>query len=468
MGAVRKVVVIGADAAGMSAAHQALRSAKSAGETVEVVALEKTRHTSYSACGLPYWVAGDVDKFGELVARGPERHREMGVDLRMGATATVLDVERREVRYRDHDGAEHVLPFDDVVIASGAAPVFPDWMRGADGELFGGVGAVKTPDDGERWIENLTRRFEQSGGRHGSVVVAGGGYIGLEMAEAARRRGYAVTLLTRSRVMSSLDGDMSERIEKVLNDSGVTVVNETVITGLEVDASGWVRSVSDSDGNDHSCDLLVVALGITPATDFVPRGTLPVGRSGGLLAQADGSVVPHVWAGGDCTEVKHRVSGTWTFMPLGTHANKQGRVIGMNLFGEGASFGGVLGTAITRYVHQDINLEISRTGLSTEEARRVGIEVVSMVTEGRTASGYMPESSPIAVKILAEPGTRRLLGAQILGGRGAAKRIDTVAAALWSAQTVDDLAGMDLAYAPPFATVWEAVQLAARRLGDRM
>ncbi|GEM_PF-4515079 len=162
------------------------------------------------------------------------------------------------------------------------------------------------------------------------------------------------------------------------------------------------------------------------------------------------------------------VTGDYVFVPLGTHANKQGRVVGENLADGNASFGGVLGTAITRFVTEGHHVEIARTGLSAAEASAAGLTATGLVTEGRTASGYMPEASPMATKILADPRDRRLLGVQVIGGPGAGKRIDTAAAALWGVMTVDDLAGMDLAYAPPFATVWEAIQLAARRLADRL
>ncbi|KQY55705.1 CoA-disulfide reductase [Aeromicrobium sp. Root495] len=467
MSGAEKILVLGADAAGMSAAHQAIRSARAAGREAEVVALEKTPHTSYSACGLPYWVAGDVDTADELIARSPDRHREMGVDLRTGTMATRLDLDRQLVSYVDVSGAAGTLEYDQLVIATGASPIFPDWMRRESGDLYGGVAAVKTLVDGEEWIQRLTRRFENDGDHHGSVVVAGGGYIGVEMAEAARRRGYAVTLLTRSRVMSNLDEDMSERIEKALTEAGITVVPHAVVDGLQADETGWVTRVVASDGNSYPCDLLVSAIGITPNTAFAVEAGLPVGRWGGLRADPRGQVAPHVWAAGDCCEVRNRVSDTWAFLPLGTHANKMGKAVGANLFGGQSTFDGALGTAITRFVHDGIHLEIARTGLSTAEATAAGIDVVSLATDGRTASGYMPESSRMSTKILAERGTRRLLGAQIIGGQGAGKRIDTVAAALWGGLSIDDLAAMDLAYAPPFATVWEAVQLAARRLADR-
>lgn len=462
----RRIVVIGADAAGMSAAHQALRSARAENEQIEVIALEKSSYTSYSACGLPYLVAGDVGEFGELVARSPEQHRTMGVDLRTGAEVTGLDLGNRRVEYRTATAVES-LTYDELVIASGARPILPDWMFTADGTLPPGVGAVKTPEDAEQWIGHFTRdRADGPGPR--TVLVAGGGYIGLEMAEAARRRGFEVLLMTRSRVMSSLDPEMSELIEKQLIAAGVQVITGAAVTGIDCDAGGSVARVWASDGSSYACDLVVGALGVTPSTDFVPSGALPLGPSGGIRAEADGSVVPHVWAAGDCCETRHRITGDWCYLPLGTHANKQGRVVGRNVLGGCAEFGGVLGTAITRFCLDDTYIEIARTGLSLAEALAAGMDAVALSTTGRTASGYMPEATPITTRLVAEVSTRRLLGAQIVGGRGAAKRIDTVAAAIWGGQSVDDLAGMDLAYAPPFATVWEAVQLAARRLADRM
>ncbi|ASR05579.1 FAD-dependent oxidoreductase [Gordonia rubripertincta] len=465
----RRIVVLGADAAGMSAAHQALRSARSAGEEVEVVGLEKSTYTSYSACGLPYLVAGDVDEFGELVARSPEQHREMGVDLRTGAEVTAVDVNRRTVDYTQ-DGQVRQISYDDLVVATGARPIFPKWMYDSSGELVPGVGAVKTPEDAEQWIGHFTRkRGTDSDASPETVVVAGGGYIGVEMAEAAKRRGYEVILMTRSRVMSSLDAEMSELIEKELVRAGVRVVTGTEVIGLQrAKETGTVAGISGSDGNFYPCDLVVAALGVAPVTDFLPREVVPMGPSGGIRADADGAVIPGVWAAGDCCETRHRVTGQWTYLPLGTHANKQGRVVGQNLFGAGTAFGGVLGTAITRFSLGDAYIEIGRTGLSTAEATRAGLNAVALSTSGRTASGYMPEATPITTRVIAEKGTRKLLGAQIVGGRGAAKRIDTVAAAVWGGLSVDELAGMDLAYAPPFATVWEAVQLASRRLADRL
>jgi NADPH-dependent 2,4-dienoyl-CoA reductase/sulfur reductase-like enzyme len=461
-----RLVVIGADAAGMSAAHQALRTAKTTGRLLEVVALERTQHTSYSACGIPYWVAGDVDQADDLVARTPAEHHALGVDLRTGMTATGVDLTERTVAYLDREGAALSLAFDQLVIATGARPIVPEWALGPDGSPHGGVGPVKNLDDGAAWISRFVRRFTEPGdATRGRVVIAGGGYLGVEMAEVALRRGCAVTLLTRSKVMSSLDPDLSDRIRSGLQQAGAVVVENAVVDGLTV-SDGWVRTVHTAGGDAYPCDLLVVALGVAPVTEFLTG--LALGDSGGLLADPRGAVAPGVWAAGDCCEVRHRLTESWTYLPLGTHANKAGRVVGSNLAGGSLRFDGVLGTAITRFAYGDVHLEISRTGLSSAEAAGAGIRATALVTEGTTSSGYMPEAAPIAIKVLAEPGTRRLLGVQIVGGPGAGKRIDAAAAALWGGMSVDELAWMDLSYAPPFATAWEILQVAARRLAERL
>lgn len=463
---VTRVVVVGADAAGMSAAHQALRTARKLGRSLQVTALERTPYTSYSACGIPYWVAGDVAGAEDLVVRTPEQHRERGVDLRMGAVATHLDLDARVLTYRDEVGTERSLPFDELVLATGAAPHVPDWARDDDGSLVPGVHPVKDLGDGEHWSSVLTADAGRPGRRH--AVVLGGGYLGLEMAEAVVRRDWDCTLITRSTVMSSLDPDMGERIQSVVEAAGVTVRTHCPIDRLERGPDGRVAAVLTADGTSIRADAVVLALGVAPSTELGRAAGLPVGASGGYLTAETGRLADGVWAAGDCCEVRHRVSGRFEFVPLGTHANKQGRVVGTCLGGGSAAFAGVLGTAITRFAAAGHEVEVARTGLSVKQAAAAGLDAVSMLSEGRTAAGYMPEGSDLAIKVVAEVGTRRLLGMQIVGGPGAAKRIDTAAAALWGELTVDDLVAMDLAYAPPFATVWEAVQLATRRLADTM
>ena len=469
MPSATRIAVIGADAAGMSAAHQALRGARARGLDVEVVVLESTRHTSYSACGIPYWIAGDVDDSERLLARSADQHRQMGIDLRTGSTATSLDLRRRTVHFRDERGAAARLAFDQLVLATGAPAVIPDWARDGGG-LISGVHPVKNLDDGAAWLDLLVPEATGSDGRPKPrrAVIVGGGYIGIEMAEAMIRRGLHTTLITRAQVMSSLDPDMSTRISTALKNVGLEVVTDTQVASLTRGPTGAVTEVVTTDSRICPADVVVLGMGARPASDLGAQAGLPLGRFGGYLPDERGQIADGIWAAGDCCEAIHRITGDYVFVPLGTHANKQGRVVGENLTGGDVSFGGVLGTAITRFVANGHHVEIARTGLSTAEAGAAGLVATGLVTEGRTASGYMPEASPMATKIVAEPRNRRLLGIQVVGGRSAGKRIDTAAAALWGAMTVDDLAGMDLAYAPPFATVWEAVQLAARRLADRL
>lgn len=465
-----RILVIGADAAGMSAAHQALRLGRAQGRDLDVLALEATEYTSYSACGLPYWVAGTVGDYDELVARSPEQHRAMGVDLRTGTRATRLDLDRREVEFVSTSGETGREGFDQVVIATGASPILPAWAT-RDGRRIDGVRAAKNVTDAQGWIDRWAAQGTGPAGAdegRNRVVVVGAGYIGLELAEAAQDHGFEVVLIARSRVMSNLDPEMSERIAMKMAATGVRVISGVNVDGLEVDARGEVAALVTSVGERIATRHVIVATGIRPALDYLDGTGLERGPSGGLRPEPSGRLADGVYAAGDCVETRHRISGEWVYLPLGTHANKQGRVVGSNLVGGHEEFAGVLGTAITRFGSGDAVVEISRTGLSLADAQRAGFDAVALVTEGNTASGYMPEASPIAVNVIADRASRRLLGAQIVGGPRSAKRIDTMAAALWGNMRVDDLAQMDLAYAPPFATVWEIVQLAARRVGDRL
>jgi NADPH-dependent 2,4-dienoyl-CoA reductase/sulfur reductase-like enzyme len=457
-----RVVVVGADAAGMSAAHQALRTARRTGRDLAITVLDRGTHTSYSACGVPYWMAGEVDSGDELVARTADAHREAGIDLRMGTEVVAADLRARTVT----TATGEVVDYDELVVATGSPAVVPDWALRPDGTAYAGVGAVKTLDDGAAWLDRFAAADD--GAR---AVVVGGGYIGVEVAEALLRRGFRVTLLTRGRGMSMLEDEMSERVNAGLVEAGVELVLGAEVTGLDLDGDR-VTGVH-WDGGSREADLVVVAIGVRPATAFLARGGLDgtgveLTEDGALRPDPHGRVAEHVWAAGDCCEVRRRIDDQWVFRPLGTHATKHGRALGDSLAGGTLTFDGMVDTAITRFSVGDVHLEIARTGLSREAAQEAGHDPVALVTEGTTASGYMPEAEPIALWVMADRTTRRLLGVQVVGGHGAGKRVDAAAAVLWAGGTVDDLAWMDLAYAPPFATAWEVLQVAARRVAERL
>ena len=433
---MQRVVVVGADAAGMSAAHQALRAAKAHDRPIEVVAFEATDVTSYSACGIPYWIGEEVDSGDNLVARGADAHRAAGIDLRMNTPVTAVDLAGRTVT-----AGEETIEYDDLVLATGAQPILPDWAL-VDGRLPDHVGPVHTLADGARWLDRLSDRSRP-------VTILGAGYIGLEMAEAARRRGHPVTLRSQGRVMSNFAPELSDRVEAGLRESGVTLETGRTMDAYEDD------------------DPLIIAVGLEPRTGLVD-GQVELSDTGALRPDRHGRVDDHLWSAGDCCEVWHRVLDDWVYLPLGTHANKHGRALGDALGSggrSGLSFDGALGTAITRFTVGDVDLEISTTGLTR---RQVPDTARSLLTEGTTSSGYFRGAEPIAIQVTADPATRRLLGVQIVGGDGAGKRIDAAAACLWMGATVDELAWMDLSYSPPFGSAWEILSVAARRLAERL
>lgn len=452
-GEPERVVVIGADAAGMSAAHQMLRTSRTSGRRLAVTVLEASGDTSYSACGIPYVVSGEVPGTEALVVRTAEEHRRAGIDLRLHARATRVDLDRRVVHVEG--GGE--VAYDQLVVASGASPVMPPWTH-PDGVEVAGVHPAKTLRDAQTWSE----RFATGG----HVVVVGGGYIGLEMTEAALRRGLTVTLLTRSRVLSTFAPDVGTRVAAAMTRAGVQVVEHAPVDGLEV-VDGAVRGVR-SGSTTYACDHVVVALGVRPATDFLAGSGLLHPRHQALRPDASGRVAERVWAAGDCCEVRERATGDWIHAALGTHAAKLGRVVGENLGGGSATFGGIVGSAITRFSAGGEYLEIARTGVSVRDPRGREDDAVTVVTEGTTTTGYMPGAEPITLVVTADRASRRLLSVDVVGGRGAGKRVDTAAAVLWYGGTVDDLAWMDLSYAPPVATAWEVLQIAARRVAERI
>ncbi|MEZ0088952.1 FAD-dependent oxidoreductase [Streptacidiphilus sp. EB129] len=448
------LVVIGADAAGMSAASQARR--RRGADDLRITAFERGHFSSYSACGIPYWVGGQVADRDSLIARTPEEHRARGIDLRMRTEVTRIDLDRRRVHSRDVDtGESSWTGFDQLVIATGAEPLRPDDLPGFNAP---GVHGVQTLDDGAALLATLDRECHRA-------VVVGGGYIGVEMAEAMVQRGLTVTMVHRSpEPMSTLDPDMGRLVREAMTGMGIEVVSGAEAREVRLGPDGHPRAVVTTAG-EYPADVVVLGLGVRPRTALARAAGLPLGESGGLRTDAEMRVpgVDGVWAGGDCVEVLNRVSGRHQHIALGTHANKHGLVIGTNIGGGKASFPGVVGTAVSKVC----SLEIARTGLLEREATAAGLDWTAAVIESTSRAGYYPGAAPMTVKMLAEQGTGRLLGLQIVGREGAAKRVDIGAVALTAGMTVDQVVSLDLGYAPPFSPVWDPVQVAARKIASR-
>ncbi|PYC73303.1 flavoprotein oxidoreductase [Streptomyces tateyamensis] len=458
-----RLVVVGGDAAGMTAASQARRRLDA--QQLRITVFERGAFTSYSACGIPYWTGGVVAERDQLIARTPEQHRARGMDLHTATEVVELDLMGRRVRTRDRQsGAQQWTEYDHLVLATGAEPVRPA-LPGFDAP---GVHTVHTLPDGQALRDALARTGP---GPDPRAVVVGGGYIGIEMVEALLLRGYRVTLVHRTpEPMPGLDPELGELVRRGLEKLGVEVVPGAEAVEVLTGPDGRARGVRSTVG-EHPGELVVLGLGVRPRTELARAAGLALGVHGGLrtdermrVLDASGARVPGVWAGGDCVEVRHLLSGQHQHVALGTHANKHGLVIGANLAGEALAFPGVVGTAVTKVG----DLEIARTGLNEREAAAAGLSWVAARAESTTRAGYYPGTAPVTVKLLAEPGTGRLLGAQLVGGPGAAKRVDAVAVALGARLTVTQLLFQDLGYAPPFSPVWDPVLAAARALLGRL
>jgi NADPH-dependent 2,4-dienoyl-CoA reductase/sulfur reductase-like enzyme len=444
---MKRVLVIGGDAAGMSAAAQAQRGQ----EPVTVTVVERSAQTSVAACGLPYLIGGAIEASSRLVIRSADQHRAAGIVVHTRTEATSLDLEARQVAARELDsGASLDIPFDELVIATGASALRPP-IPGIDAN---GVFVVHTLADGEAITQAIAQRSPLT------AVVVGGGYIGLEMVEALLAKGLNVTLVERlDQPMATMDPDMGERIAHELLEMGVGLKLQSTVEGFSIGQDGWVNAVT-TDKGEVAADLVIVALGVRPNVELARHAGLAIGPTGAIATDPRMATShPSVWAAGDCVETVHRVSQRPAWVALGTHANKQGRVVGINLAGGHARFPGVIGTAVTKVG----SVEIARTGLTVREAHAAGFDPVGETVSGKTRAHYYPDGAQIAVKVIAERTTGRMLGAQVVGGAESAKRIDALAVAIWNNMTAEDFAQLDLGYAPPFAPVWDTPLIAARK-----
>lgn len=451
---VERLVVIGGDAGGMSAASQARRR-RGPGE-LEIVAIERGDYTSYSACGIPYHIGGEVPEPESLIARDPETfRRDYAIDVRPRTQAEEIDLDRRRVRLTDRDaGTESWIDFDLLMIATGALPKRPP-LAGADAR---GVFGVQTLNDGLA-VDDFIRRE-----RPARAVVVGGGYIGLEMAEAMIRRGLKVDLIDAGeQPMSTLDPDMGAQVADAVRGIGVAVHLGERVTGFDTSADR-VTAVR-TDTAVYPADIVVLGLGVRPNSALAAAAGLGVGPTGGIIVDRRmRTTAPGVWAAGDCVETFHRVTGRPVAIALGTHANKQGRVAGIGIGGGYATFPGVIGTAVTKVCE----VQVGRTGLNEREAERAGFAYVTASVVSTTRAGYYPGATEMTTKIVAERRSGRLLGAQIVGEEGAAKRIDALALAVWNEMTVEEMTGLDLGYAPPYSPVWDPVLITARKATERV
>ncbi len=439
----QRLIVAGGCAAGMSAAAKAKRT----NPNLEAVVYERSSFISYAACGMPYLIAGDITDHHGLIQRTPEQMARQGVEVHIHHQVMAIDPQAQTLVVRDLKAErELVTGYDKLVIATGARPVRPS-LPGSDLE---GIFVLRSLESGlaiQRFLADKTPR---------RAVIVGGGYIGVEMAETFRRLGLEVTMIIRSgKVMrTTLDDDMRSLVHAELSHHGVEIVQGTPIA---FEPNGRLKAVV-TETEHYPCDLALLAMGPRPNTELAQAAGATLGPTGAIATDATMNTnLPGVHAAGDCAEAFHLVTGRPAYIPLGSTANKQGRVAGENVGGGKAAFGGVLGTMVVRC----FELAVASTGLSATQARAAGFDVHETKIQAKDISHYFPGAADIHVKLVVEAESDRLLGGQIVGKSGVAKRIDVLATALYNRMTIAAVRELDLSYAPPFAPVWDPILVAA-------
>ncbi len=440
-----KYVIIGGDAAGMSAAMQIVRNASNP----EIITLEKGNVYSYGQCGLPYVISGEIPEAEDLIARDVETFRKKyGIDAKTHHEVTSVDTNQKTVSGRHTEtGGPFTYSYDRLLVATGVRPIIPDWY----GKELEGIHSLKTIPDAKEIMENLKHDVEQ-------VTIIGGGYIGLEMAESFVHLGKKVRMIERNEQLAKIfDEDMAGYIHEEAEKHGVELCFSEQVEGFN--GEGHVKSVV-TDKNEYRSDLVLVAVGVKPNTDFLENTPVRLNEKGAVIVDAYMKTnVEDVYSAGDCATHFHRIKKLNDHIPLGTTANKQGRIAGLNMIDRPKTFAGILGTSVIKFME----LTLGRTGVSEREAKALNLPYKTVKTEAKDIAGYYPGAEKLHVKLLYNMENQRIIGGQFIGKHGVDKRVDVLAMALFHKMSLHDLEDLDLSYAPPYNGVWDPIQQAARR-----
>lgn len=441
----KRILIVGGVAGGATAAAHARRLS----EDAEIIIFERGPYVSFANCGLPYYVGGEIPDKDDLLVQTPEGLRSrFNLDVRVMSEVVELVPSKKQIKICDlNSNQEYWEPYDDLVISTGASPLKPP-IPGIDREGIFSVRGIPDVDAILNWInENEVS----------SVVVVGGGFIGLEMVEQLHRRGLTVTLVEGlPQVMAPLDLEMAAWLHQELDSRDVVMhLNDPVAKFDEPNMKGAV--VELKSGTRIPADMVILGIGVRPESELIKNAGLETGDRGGIrvndnLQTSD----PDIWALGDAIEVRDFVTGEWTLVPLAGPANRQGRIVAENIFGGSMKYSGTCGTAILRC----FDMVAACTGANEKTLKKYKINYEVVHLHPASHANYYPGAQRIAMKILFDPGNGRLLGAQALGKDGVDKRIDVLATALKSGLTIHDLEDLELAYAPPFGAAKDPVNLA--------
>jgi CoA-dependent NAD(P)H sulfur oxidoreductase len=444
---VERIVIVGGNAAGMSAAARAKR----VNRDLDITVVESGAHVAYSICGAPFLISGELREASGLVHFTPEEFQSQRGSRVLAETEAVHlqpGLKRLEVLCR-RSGRRDVLAYDRLLLATGYKPRRPR-IQGLDHPLV--FTLARLPDA-------LAIRDLVDAGQVRDVLLVGGGYIGLELCEALRRRGCRVLLVEESEsVLGTLDRDMSEIVARELRLNGIELALGSTVGELrKTQDAGRIAALLQPAESWSTVNLVLIDIGVEPNVELAERAGIRLGRSGAIeVTERLETSVFGVYAAGNCAEAFNLVSGRCETSCLATVASKQGRAAGDNLAGRLARFGGHVGTSILRV----FGLEVGSTGLNTSQALSCGFRADAVKISAPVAAAYLPESTQVTLKVVFDRSNGRLLGAQAIGPRGVAARINVLAACLHQRQTVEEAAQLDLAYAPSFSQAWDPVHVA--------
>lgn len=438
-----KVVIIGGIAAGMSAAAKFKRLSPND----DVVVYEKGDIVSFGACGLPYYVGGFFEDSNEMIARTPEAFRQSGVEIHTKHEVTNVDFANKKLTIKKLDSNEIIEEsYDKLMIASGARAIIPP-IKNVNLE---NVVTLKSMDDGNKLRELMANE------EYKKVAIIGAGFIGLEAVEAAKHRGKEVTVIQlQDRVLQEVfDKDITDLLEEGLRESGVNLLLSETVTELIGD--GRVSKVK-TDKREIEADIVILATGVRPNTDFLNPDEIKMIRNGAIVVDKYGRTsVEDVYSAGDCATINSLITDKEVYVPLATGANKLGRIVGENLAGQNNSFQGSLASSCIKVM----NMEAARTGLSEKEVLDLGFNYKTKFITDMNQTSYYPGRERIYVKLIYDAHTKVILGGQVAGYKDAVQRCNVLAACIYAKMTTDQLGMLDLCYSPPFARTWDVLNVA--------
>ena len=449
-----RLLVIGGVAAGTKAASKARRDDPS----MEIIIITQERYISYAGCGLAYYVGGVVDNRAKLFSRSPETFADkFNINVMPGHRADRISVYDKTVKVTDLASGEVLsMEYDKLLIATGATAVVPP-IDGVDAK---GVFTLHSVDDADAVKQYLSGR----GVRNACII--GGGYIGVEIAENLAGLGISCDMFEGEQhvLPGFFDPDMSDRIGEHLTSKGIRVHTGNFAGKIGSDSAGQVSSVV-SGGSEYECQLVIIAAGVRPNAELAKDARIAIGTTGAIKVDHRMETSARgIFAAGDCAESTDLVSGNPCWYPLGSTANKQGRIAGANIAGGKKVFAGVLGTSIVKV----FDIAAARTGLSEKKAHEYGFNPVSVTYTGPGHAGYYPGAGSITLKLIADSVSKKLLGAQACGDESVDKAIDTIAAALAGKIAIPELANLDISYTPPYSTALGTVVYAAGILENKL